>query len=151
MTDPQSYPATVFWSDEDGGFIAIAPDLPGSSAFGETEGDAIRELRIAIELGIESHKAVGNPIPQPTDMSKPPDYSGRLLLRMPRSLHQLLADEAKREDVSLNQYILYRLSRGTAGQSDLVAAPVKKISRTKKAPEKPSRPAKAPSVKNKAA
>jgi len=151
MSKPKAYPATVFWSDDDGGFIAIAPDLPGSSAFGETEAEAVRELRDAIEAWIEAANSVGNPIPQPTDMSKPFDYSGRLLLRMPRSLHQLLADEAKREDVSLNQYILYRLSRGTADQSDLVAAPVKKISRAKKVPEKPNRPAKASSVKNKAA
>lgn len=27
----------LFWSGEDGGFIAVAPDLPGCSAFGETE------------------------------------------------------------------------------------------------------------------
>ena len=151
MTDPRSYPATVFWSDDDGGFIAIATDLPGSSALGETEGDAIRELRIAIELGIESHKSVGNPIPEPTDMMKPPAYSGRLLLRMPRTLHHLLADEAKREDVSLNQYILYRLAHGTAAQSDVSAAPVIKASRPKNSSEKSKRLSKTPSVKSKAA
>jgi len=150
MTNSIKYPASVFWSEQDGGFIAIAPDLPGSSAFGETEADALRELRLVIELGIESHRAVGNPIPQPTDLTKLHDYSGRLLLRMPKTLHQLLADEAKREDVSLNQYILYRLASGTASHSDQVAPPLKKPSRPKQASGKSKRLAKAPSVKNKA-
>ena len=151
MTNSIKYPASVCWSEQDGGFIAIAPDLPGSSAFGETEADALRELRLVIELGIESHKAVGNPIPQPTDLTKPQDYSGRLLLRMPKTLHQLLADEAKREDVSLNQYILYRLASGTAGTGERVVPALKKASPPKQAAGKSKRPSKAPSVKNKAA
>jgi predicted RNase H-like HicB family nuclease len=151
MSKPTIYPATVFWSDDDGGFIAIAPDLPGSSAFGETEAEAVRELRDAIEAWIEAAESVGNPIPQPTDLTKPHDYSGRLLLRMPKTLHQLLADEAKREDVSLNQYILYRLASGTVGQSDQVAPALKKASRPKQASGKSKHLAKAPSVKNKAA
>ena len=39
------------------------------------------------------------------------DYSGRLVLRIPRSLHKLLKQEADIEGVSLNQYMLYKLSR----------------------------------------
>lgn len=38
-------------------------------------------------------------------------YSGRLVLRIPRSLHKLLKEEADVEGVSLNQYMLYKLSR----------------------------------------
>ena len=38
-------------------------------------------------------------------------YSGRLVLRIPRSLHRALKDAAKVECVSLNQYMLYKLSR----------------------------------------
>lgn len=39
------------------------------------------------------------------------DYSGKLVLRIPRSLHKLLKEEAEVEGVSLNQYMLYKLSR----------------------------------------
>lgn len=39
------------------------------------------------------------------------DFSGRLVLRIPRSLHKLLKQEAEVEGVSLNQYMLYKLSR----------------------------------------
>jgi predicted RNase H-like HicB family nuclease len=60
------YPASVFWSDEDGGFIAIAPDLPGCSAFGETKPEALFELEEAIRAWIEAANAAGNPIPEPS-------------------------------------------------------------------------------------
>lgn len=39
------------------------------------------------------------------------DYSGKLNIRIPRSLHQRLTLEAKADGVSLNQYILYKLAQ----------------------------------------
>lgn len=41
------------------------------------------------------------------------EYSGKLSLRIPKSLHKELIEQAKREGVSLNQYALYKLSRPT--------------------------------------
>ena len=38
------------------------------------------------------------------------DYSGKLVLRIPRSLHKALKEAAKVEGVSLNQYMIYKLS-----------------------------------------
>ncbi len=60
------YPAEVFWSEEDEGWIAVAPDLPGCSAFGESRPEALMELEPAIEAWIEAAKAAGNPIPGPS-------------------------------------------------------------------------------------
>lgn len=37
-------------------------------------------------------------------------YSGKLVLRIPRSLHKRLKEQAEAEGVSLNQYMLYKLS-----------------------------------------
>lgn len=39
------------------------------------------------------------------------EYSGRLVLRIPRSLHKALKEQAAMEGVSLNQYMLYKLSK----------------------------------------
>ena len=39
------------------------------------------------------------------------EYSGKLVLRIPRSLHKALKEAAEIEGVSLNQYMLYKLSR----------------------------------------
>jgi predicted RNase H-like HicB family nuclease len=65
------YPADVFWSEEDEGFIAIAPDLPGCSAFGDDRAEALFQLKDAIEAWIAAAKAAGNPIPQPSPVAPP--------------------------------------------------------------------------------
>ena len=39
------------------------------------------------------------------------EYSGKLVLRIPRSLHKELKDAAEVEGVSLNQYMLYKLAK----------------------------------------
>jgi predicted RNase H-like HicB family nuclease len=73
----ERYPKQVFWSDDDEGFIAVAPDLPGSSAFGESEADALAELDQAIEAWIEAARAAGNPVPRPSEPAR--QHSGKLL------------------------------------------------------------------------
>lgn len=69
MIEPQRYPAHVFYSEEDEGFIAIAPDLPGCSAFGDTQEEAVAELRDAIEAWQVAARQAGHPVPEP---SRPP-------------------------------------------------------------------------------
>jgi antitoxin HicB len=107
VTNPDRYPTEVFWSDEDEGFIAIARDLPGCSAFGATREQACAELLPAIVAWIEAAQAAGNPVPHP---SARPEYSGKLLVRMPKSLHADLAHQAAIEAVSLNQYVVVLLA-----------------------------------------
>jgi predicted RNase H-like HicB family nuclease len=104
------YPIEVFWSDEDEGYIAVAPDLPGASAWGKTEAAAIKELHTALELWLKAAKKVGNPIPRPSDRSDV-NYSGKFLMRVPRRLHAELVHAAKAQGVSLNQYLLYLLTK----------------------------------------
>jgi predicted RNase H-like HicB family nuclease len=114
VIDPSRYPAQVFWSDEDEGFIAIAPDLPGCSSFGETQAEALAELQPAIEAWIQAARAANNPIPGPSDPAQRAQYSGKVLVRMPRVLHARLVGAAEVEEVSLNQYIVYLLSTASA-------------------------------------
>lgn len=111
MTDTiRRYPVNVFWSDEDQGFIATAPDLPGCSAFGGSKPEAVTEIEQAIEAWIEAARAAGNPIPEPSLPTFQAQPSGKLLVRMPRTLHASLAQAAKRENVSLNQYVVVLLA-----------------------------------------
>ena len=61
-----------------------------------------------MEGWIETKLENGFPVPQPIDDSQ---YSGKFVLRIPKTLHARLAMEAEKEGVSLNQYALYRLSK----------------------------------------
>lgn len=59
------YTIEIFYSEEDEGYIAVVPELPGCSAFGETEEEALKEVKVAIELWIEAAKKEGREIPKP--------------------------------------------------------------------------------------
>ncbi len=60
------YAIEIFYSEEDEGYIAIVPELPECSAFGETEEDALKEIKIAVDLWLETAKKEGREIPKPT-------------------------------------------------------------------------------------
>jgi predicted RNase H-like HicB family nuclease len=55
----------VFLDEEDEGRIAVVPELAGLSAFGETEEEALNEVKIAMELWLETAKKEGREIPSP--------------------------------------------------------------------------------------
>ncbi len=63
------YAIEIFYSEEDEGFIAIVPELPGCSAFGETEESALREVKIAMQLWLEAARMIGRAIPVPQKRS----------------------------------------------------------------------------------
>ena len=105
------YPLEIFWSEEDEGFIAEAPDLPGCSAWGKTEANAAREAQEAIAAWLAAARAAGRAIPEPS-VAEPLDrFSGKFLVRVPRSVHARLSRKAKQEGVSLNQLVATLLSR----------------------------------------
>lgn len=60
------YPISVFWSVEDGAWVADVPDLAYCSAFGETPHDAVAEVEIAIAAWLDAAKASGRSAPQPS-------------------------------------------------------------------------------------
>ncbi len=62
MTD---YNINVFYSEEDGGYIADIPDLDACSAFGSTAEEAVAEVEKAKEAWIASARAAGRPVPDP--------------------------------------------------------------------------------------
>jgi len=59
------YYISVFYSEEDDGYIADIPDLPGCSAFGETPEKALAEVLVAKRLWLEMAREKGKPIPPP--------------------------------------------------------------------------------------
>ena len=61
----KDYHINIFYSEEDGGYIADIPDLQYCSAFGETPEDALREVQVAKKAWLEAAKAENKIIPEP--------------------------------------------------------------------------------------
>ena len=59
------YHVNVFYSDEDGGYIADIPDLDACSGFGATRQEALAEVEIAKEAWLAAAREAGRPIPEP--------------------------------------------------------------------------------------
>lgn len=62
MTD---YHINIFYSDEDGGYIADIPDLDSCSAFGDTPEQALAEVEQAKQVWLEAARQAGKPVPPP--------------------------------------------------------------------------------------
>jgi predicted RNase H-like HicB family nuclease len=118
-----NYSVSLAWSDEDGGYIALIPELNNVSAFGETAEEALAEVEVAAEAYLETCQAKGIPVPQPL---KRPLYSGQLRLRMPATLHGSLATMAQNENVSLNQLIVSLVSEAYGYRRGVAACQVER-------------------------
>jgi predicted HicB family RNase H-like nuclease len=105
------YSMRLFWSNEDQSFIAVCPELGELSAFGATAEEAVHELQTAVALALEVYEEDGEAIPLPVAQ---PAYSGQFRVRLPRSLHGQLVEDAKREGVSLNVLVIQRLTAASA-------------------------------------
>ena len=55
----------IYWSHEDGAFIAEVPELPGCMADGSTYREVVDNAEVVIQEWIERAKELGRPIPQP--------------------------------------------------------------------------------------
>jgi predicted RNase H-like HicB family nuclease len=61
----KDYHINIFYSDEDGGYIADIPDLDACSAFGETADRALAEVQLAKSAWIATAEAAGKAVPEP--------------------------------------------------------------------------------------
>ncbi len=113
------YPLNII-ADPDGGYVAIFPDLPGCMTQGETLEETIEMANDARMGWLEcEYDTDPNDIPLP---SYPIDYSGKLNVRIPKLLHQLLIDAGERDGVNLDQYVTMLLTRGEAEDRALLQA-----------------------------
>ena len=88
-------------------FYAHVLELEGCQTTGETFEEAYNNLKDAMKGWIETKLEHNLEIPMPVKYN---DYSGKFIVRIPKSLHYKLSVEAQQEGVSLNQYALYKLS-----------------------------------------
>ncbi len=101
-----TYSITVI-PDITGGYVAEIEDLPGCFTQGETLEETFLNMEESRRLWLESAYEDSLEIPLPRDLEQ---YSGKFFIRAPKSLHRKLDQLAKREGVSLNQYLVSTLS-----------------------------------------
>lgn len=95
-------------AEEGGGYLIEFPDLPGCMSDGETIEEAIANGADAKREWIAAMQQAGREVPPPsTDDS----YSGKWVLRTPKSLHRSLAERAREEGVSLNALAVTMLAQ----------------------------------------
>ncbi|MGB3682522.1 MAG: toxin-antitoxin system HicB family antitoxin [Rubrobacteraceae bacterium] len=94
--------------DEDGWFAKVM-ELPGCMTWADTFEELGPMIEDAKRGWIEDALESGDPVPGPRHLE---GYSGKVNLRMPKSLHRDLARRAEEENVSLNQLMTTTLARG---------------------------------------
>lgn len=98
-------------AEEGGGYLIEFPDLPGCMSDGETIEEAIANGRDAKAAWIAAMREAGRPVPPPS--ADPAEgYSGKWQMRTPKTLHRRLAEQARREGVSLNTLAVTLLAQG---------------------------------------
>lgn len=102
------YPYSVV-EDDDEYFISF-PDLPGCMTQVEDASEIHEAAQEIKELWIETAIESGQRIPEPVG----DEFSGKLLTRLPKTLHRDLVHQAKAEGMSLNAYIVYLLAERNA-------------------------------------
>lgn len=117
--DPHTYAITVQLVNEDGEafFEATIKEFPDIACYGETHSEAYDLAIDAIETSFTLLEECGTEIPAP--IRKVGNLSGRVTLRMPRSIHAITIRDAETEGVSLNSYINSILSE-KAGSSNVL-------------------------------
>lgn len=109
--DPEAYTITIRKEEVDGDtlYVGRVAEFPNISAFEDTFEtartlvvDAIQTLK---KIADETHLEFPFPYPAPAD-----EFSGRVTLRLPKSLHAKVSRIAAQEDVSVNQYLVTAIS-----------------------------------------
>jgi len=93
----------VLLPEEDGRFSAEILEFPGCFAQGDNPNDAFNNLEAAAKSWIQASLDQGLDIPSPALNQ---NYSGKISLRIPRSLHKKAAQFAERDATSLNQFLI---------------------------------------------
>ena len=109
------YSVRIYPEVDGSGYTAEIPDLPGCITCADTLAEVWELIEDAKRGWLELALADGDPIPMPA----PPieeQPSGKFTVRVPRSLHRKLSEEARREGVSLNQFVTVTLAESVSAR-----------------------------------
>jgi predicted RNase H-like HicB family nuclease len=119
----EPYSRVLIPDEESETYTALILEFPGCIAQGDTPQEAYEHLENIAKSWIEAALHLKQDIPSPTQSLT---FGGRVLLRLPKSLHRQLTLIAESEGVSLNQFIVSALSE-KVGAFSLVDKLTKKL------------------------
>jgi antitoxin HicB len=90
----------------DGTWYARILELPGCMTVGDTQAEALANLDDAMTTWIEGKLEARESVPEPAG-----NFSGRFVVRVPKTLHRDLVKAANRNGISLNQFIATTLAQ----------------------------------------
>ena len=113
-----NYPILINKIYEDGEwlFTASIKELPGLIVYGETLEEVYEEIELAKADWIEANLEWGREIKEPLENSLE-EYSGKITLRISKTLHRNLKERSEIEGISLNQTIVQLINDGIYNQS----------------------------------
>jgi predicted HicB family RNase H-like nuclease len=103
----EKYTYRVEWSEEDCAHLARCLEFPSLIAHGDTSARALNAIQKVVTESLAWMSEEGEKIPEPLGLKK---FKGNLTLRIPSELHRKLTVKSAEEGVSVNQYILSRIS-----------------------------------------
>jgi predicted RNase H-like HicB family nuclease len=98
-SESSKYEYSVWWSEEDGEYVATCVEFPSLSWLDEDREAALRGIVSLVGGVVEDLTLEGEPIPEPLSVR---NYSGKFQLRTTPQLHARLVREATEQGVSLN-------------------------------------------------
>jgi predicted RNase H-like HicB family nuclease len=108
--------------EQDGTFRAEIVEFAGCIAVGDTAAEALANLESVAESWLQATIAKGLRVPEPIEST---EYSGKLVVRLPKSLHKKAAYVASREGVSLNQFIVSCIAEQVGARSAAAPGPIR--------------------------
>ena len=115
--------ARVLIPDEKGTFSAQILEFPGCFSQGRTPDEAFQNLENAALAWIEAALLQQQDIPPP---SASYGYTGKVALRLPKSIHKKAMELAQRDGTSLNQYLVSAIA-ARVGAEDLYGRLVERL------------------------
>jgi predicted HicB family RNase H-like nuclease len=105
--DISHYAYRVTWSAEDNEFVATCTEFPSLSWLAPSKFEALEGLEHLLHEVIVDMEEQGEEVPQPFSERR---YSGKFNVRVGEGLHRALAMHAAEDGMSLNQYIVHKLT-----------------------------------------
>ena len=108
------YKLEIVPDTEESGYVASYPELPGCITCGKTISETVSNAEDAKKEWILAALEEKIEIAEPEYTES---YSGQFKLRLPKTLHKTLAEDSKKQGVSMNQYCVYLLSKNSAKEN----------------------------------